>query len=100
MEVEVSVVGLEESTEKALNLALNKISGGWDEEKLAQVLSDVQLADIEISLNGFGKEEIDSLLAQYQASSINEPVVDDNFDVGTALNEIKEPETMYGDVWQ
>lgn len=100
VEVEVSVVDLDDSREKALNLALNKISGGWDEEKLAQVLSDLQLTDIEISLTGFGEEEIDSLLAQYQDIAVDEPVVDDNFDIGKALDDIKEPETKYGDVWQ
>ncbi|GAA4703877.1 site-specific DNA-methyltransferase [Brevibacillus fulvus] len=100
VEVEVSVVDLDDSREKALNLALNKISGGWDEEKLAQVLSDLQQTDIDISLTGFGEEEINSLLVQYQDIAVDEPVVDDNFDVGKALDDIKEPETMYGDVWQ
>ncbi|WP_253721208.1 ParB N-terminal domain-containing protein [Brevibacillus brevis] len=34
-EIEVSVVSLDEIREKALNIALNKISGAWDEEILA-----------------------------------------------------------------
>ena len=34
----VSVVNLDEGEEKALNLALNKISGDWDDYKLEQVL--------------------------------------------------------------
>ena len=34
-EIEVSIVDLHLEKEKALNLALNKISGNWDEEKLA-----------------------------------------------------------------
>ncbi|MFC1285888.1 hypothetical protein ABE057_06230 [Bacillus paralicheniformis] len=32
----VSVVNLDEAEEKALNLALNKISGDWDDYKLEQ----------------------------------------------------------------
>ncbi|MDZ5537246.1 hypothetical protein ABE323_18385 [Bacillus licheniformis] len=34
----VSVVNFDEAEEKALNLALNKISGDWDDYKLEQVL--------------------------------------------------------------
>jgi ParB-like chromosome segregation protein Spo0J len=37
-EVEVSVVDLDKTKEKALNLALNKISGDWDYPKLKDVL--------------------------------------------------------------
>lgn len=36
----VSVVNFDEAEEKALNLALNKISGDWDDYKLEQVLED------------------------------------------------------------
>lgn len=38
VEVDVSVVQLSLEDEKALNLALNKISGQWDNEKLSAVL--------------------------------------------------------------
>ncbi|WP_336618977.1 ParB N-terminal domain-containing protein [Jeotgalibacillus sp. ET6] len=37
-EVDVSVVNLDLENEKLLNIALNKISGDWDEEKLVQLL--------------------------------------------------------------
>ena len=40
-EVEVSVVDLEVGQEKALNLALNRVQGGWDNEKLAILLKDL-----------------------------------------------------------
>lgn len=47
---------------KALNLALNKIHGDWDEEKLAAVLDD--LKDLpEVDLTGFDQEEIDRIIA-------------------------------------
>jgi hypothetical protein len=39
-EVECVVVDLSKDEEKALNIALNKISGEWDEEKLADLLKD------------------------------------------------------------
>ena len=41
VEVDVSVVQLSLEDEKALNLALNKISGQWDNEKLSAVLQDL-----------------------------------------------------------
>jgi len=36
--IQVSVVNLPLDKEKALNLAMNKISGRWDESKLEQVI--------------------------------------------------------------
>lgn len=41
--VKVSVVDLSDSQEKTLNIALNKISGDWDEEKLNQIFKDLTL---------------------------------------------------------
>jgi DNA modification methylase len=40
------------------------------------------------------------LLSEYQNIEVEEPVQDDGFDVKKALDEIKEPETRYGDVWR
>lgn len=42
-----------EDYEKALNLALNKISGEWDSEKLSVVLNDLELGDFNLDLTGF-----------------------------------------------
>lgn len=57
-EVDVSVVDLDETQEKQLNIALNKIEGGWDEEKLADLLAELGEDAI---LTGFTQPEIDSL---------------------------------------
>lgn len=99
-EVDVSVVSLDETKEKALNLALNKISGAWDEEKLAQVLADLQESELDISLSGFDDQEVTELLSEYLDIQVEEPVVDDDFDVQQALDEIKDPETKQGDIWR
>lgn len=99
-DVEVSVVDLDETREKALNLALNKIQGRWDDEKLAALLEDLQSSDLDVSLTGFDPEEIDSLLKEYWDLEIVEPVQEDGFDVEEALDAIKEPETKYGDIWR
>ena len=39
-EIEVSVVDLPLDKEKALSIALNKISGNWDEDKLTELLNE------------------------------------------------------------
>lgn len=57
-EVDVSVVDLDETQERQLNVALNKIEGGWDEEKLAELLLDL---GEDATLTGFTQQEIDSL---------------------------------------
>lgn len=62
-EVDVSVVDLSKNDEKALNIALNKISGEWDEEKLALIFQDLNLEGYDTSLTGFEKDEISDLLA-------------------------------------
>lgn len=100
IEVEVSVVDLDDSREKALNLALNKISGDWDEEKLAQVLAELKESELDLSLSGFDEEEVLDLLNEYLDIRVEEPIVEDDFDVGKTLEQIKEPETKRGDVWQ
>lgn len=47
-----------EDHEKALNLALNKISGEWDYEKLNVVLDELELSPINIELTGFDEMEL------------------------------------------
>lgn len=62
-ETEVVVVDLEEKAEKQLNLALNRIEGMWDYEKL-EVLFE-ELSTEEILRTGFSQEEISDILKDY-----------------------------------
>lgn len=57
-EVDVSVVDLDETREKQLNIALNKTGGSWDEAKLALLLDE--LGD-EAYETGFSQAEIEAL---------------------------------------
>lgn len=50
-----------ESEEKALNIALNKISGQWDNEKLNQLINDLSLENFKIELTGFDDLELEQL---------------------------------------
>ena len=92
-EVDCVVVELDSEKEKALNIALNKISGEWDKDKLALVIADLQGADFDVSLTGFEPAEIDSLFKDAQQSKVK----DDDFDVEAELQ--KPTVTKTGDVW-
>lgn len=59
-EVDVTIVNLTDSRERALNAALNKISGTWDNEKLREVLASLDEADI--TLMGFDDGELAKLV--------------------------------------
>ena len=59
----VVYVDLDDPSEKQLNLALNRISGEWDPEKLAAVLGDLEKAGADLSFTGFTDEELRDLVA-------------------------------------
>jgi DNA modification methylase len=64
-EVEVSVVDLPIEKEKALNIALNKISGDWDNAKLAELVDElVRMPEIDIESIGFDLPEAEQLIAE------------------------------------
>lgn len=92
-EVECVVVEMDAKKEKALNIALNKISGDWDKDKLALLIADLQGADFDVSLTGFEPAELDALFKD----SLKDGIHDDDFDVDAELKE--PPITKLGDVW-
>jgi DNA modification methylase len=86
-ELDCVVVDLSEDKEKALNIALNKISGEWDKGKL-------QGQDFDVSLTGFDPAEIDDLFKDSLADGVH----DDDFDVNAELQ--KPAITKSGDLWK
>lgn len=84
---------LDKTKEKALNIALNKISGEWDNKKLEELLAELNTTDIDMDITGFSFDEIDNILKDIIGSK------EDNFDVEQALREIDEPTTKPGDIW-
>lgn len=97
-EIEVSVVDLPLKKEKTLNVALNKISGRWDEEKLAILLKDI---DSDVTLTGFDDDEVDNLIAAYDyKEDIEKPIVEDDFDVNQFVEDHPEPKTKLGQLWK
>ena len=55
-------VDLDEAQEKQLNLALNRISGEFDLEKLADILKELETVGVDLDLTGFTQTEIDDLI--------------------------------------
>lgn len=88
------IVDLPKEDEKALNIALNKITGQWDEALLADLLLDLQESDFNLDLTGFEPPEIDDILSNVHDKELSE----DEFDVE---EELKKPTvSRRGDVWQ
>ena len=95
------VTHLDISVEQArlLNLALNKISGSWDDALLARLLADLQgSSDIDLSLSGFGEDEIADLLRTLENREKKERPED--FDLDAALEEATRTlRSKPGDLW-
>src|ERR1017187_8685666 len=66
-------VDLDETGERQLNLALRKISGEWDEEKLGALLLELSAAGEDISLTGFDDSELQKILADLRRSQRGDP---------------------------
>jgi len=78
---DVSVVDLPPAREKALNLALNRIQGRWDEDRLAELLRElVELPEIE--LTGFGLDEAWGIV---EGAMPEQGEGTDGFDVAAAI---------------
>lgn len=93
-ELDVSVVDLDLDREKALNVALNKISGEWEEGALRSLLADLDAAGFDTTLSGFDEGELEALLAEADPTA-----QDDDFDPEAAAEEIADPITKAGDIW-
>lgn len=60
-EVDVVHVDLDLDHEKALNIALNKITGKWDNDKLIKLVDSLDLGDVQFT--GFGDIELSGIRA-------------------------------------
>lgn len=78
---------------KALNIALNKITGAWNEQMLANLLVDLQSVDFNTDLTGFEAPEIEQLFSKVH----NQDIKEDDFDVEEELK--NPPISRKGDIW-
>jgi DNA modification methylase len=79
-----------------LNVALNKIDGRWDAVKLVNILEEISLEGVDFTVTGFTQDELDDLKVDLQVETATE---DEDFDIDSAYEDIKEPVTKRGDVW-
>ena len=98
-EIDCVVVDLDLAREKALNIALNKIQGDWDEDKLAAIMADFDAEAFDVSLTGFDANEVDALLNRFYSHEAEE----DDFDARAEKKKIQEaggPVSQPGNAWQ
>lgn len=69
---DVVVIDKSKDEEKALNIALNKISGEWDEQKLYELLIELDLSDLDVQLSGFTISELDDLKLKFEVEEAQE----------------------------
>ena len=93
-EAECVIVDLDDNREKALNVALNKISGEFNIPLLTDLLKDLSANDFDVSLTGFDENEISDLFSDADAKEGK----DDDYDVNKALEE--SAFVKQGDLWQ
>ena len=78
-DIECIVLDVDKDKEKALNIALNKISGDWDKDKLKVLLTELQ---------GVGLAEITGFdIAELGMLGVQEEVPEDDFDIDAVLEQ-------------
>lgn len=95
-EIDCVVIDMDTEKEKALNIALNKISGDWDTDKLALLITDLQGSDFDVSLTGFDPAELDDLFKD----DIKNGVHEDDFDVDAELKKPVFPRQVICGSWE
>ena len=83
-EIDCVVISIDKTKEKALNIALNKITGEWNQELLADLIKDLQASDFNVEFTGFEPPEIEQLFNKVHDKKVSE----DDFDVD---EELKKP---------
>lgn len=96
-EIDCVVVDLDDDREKALNVAMNKVGGSWDEALLAGLLKDLEDSDFDVTLTGFDMDEVEAL---FKAGIEQGEAIEDDFDADKALEDITDPITKRGDIWK
>ena len=96
-EIQCVVVDLPEQREKALNIALNKITGEFEMEMQSDLLYDLQESDFDATLTGFDLAEMNRIFQHHGRNG--KDIVEDDFDADAEDAAIIDPITRPGDVW-
>lgn len=92
-EIDCIVIDIDKTKERALNIALNKITGEWNKELLADLIAELQDSDFDVTFTGFDPPEIEQLMNSVH----DKEIVEDEFDIDAELE--KPPVTREGDLW-
>ena len=90
-----TMMDLNKKQEKALNIALNKISGYWDEAKLAELISELDEDSFDLMCIGFDAPEVNALFNKVYNVGIREEKPE-----ALTMPRNYTPISMYGDVWE
>lgn len=91
--IKVVQIDIDKTKEKALNIALNKITGEWDYALLGDLLLDLDTQNYDLEITGFDLDEIEDILAPIGEEK---EVIEDDFDCTPP----EEPKAKYGDIYQ
>lgn len=74
-DIECIVVNFDKNKEKLLSIALNKISGEWDYQKLETLFNELSKEEIDLNVTGFDEKEINKIIKE------TEEVISENTEV-------------------
>lgn len=74
-EIECIIVNFDKSKEKMLSVALNKISGEWDYQKLENLFNELVADNMDLSIMGFDEKEINKLIKE------TEEIINENTEI-------------------
>jgi len=94
-EIDVVEVDMSLNKEKSLNVALNKIGGDWDEEKLALLFNELKEDDLDL-LTGFDEDEIDQIMIDAGLIELDE----EKTDVNDLIERESKYDVQYGDLYE
>ena len=92
-EIDCIVIDIDKTKERALNIALNRITGEWNKELLADLIADLQDSDFDVTFTGFDPPEIEQLMNSVH----DKEIVEDEFDIEAQLQQ--PTVTREGDLW-
>lgn len=94
-EIDCVVIDVDKTKEKALNIALNKITGEWDTESLAGLLEELNRESYDLELTGFDWSEAEKLLETLKSDDEEGENPDDTYEIEVP----EEPISQLGDIW-
>ena len=97
--VPVVLVDVSEDQARLLNIALNRISGWWDQELLAPLLAELNdIPEVDLSLSGFSDDELQKHLKTLDSRDKKERP--ETFDLDEATEAARASTVAHtGDVW-